>query len=151
LFDVLKQQKKTAIQLKVRAILRSRTNLRWQPHRTSKISTTETGSNLCVELGMGTKHAVQGSGTVSFWLESREVLSVSNVLWVPKRRSVLSVSEIEKKGYHILFRDGQVLFAPRRFSFRSAMVLGVKEGNLYWLRGQPMQAVTSSSRETDEE
>jgi hypothetical protein len=67
-------------------------------------SFTETGSNLCVELGMGTKHAVRGSGIVSFNLESGEVLRMSNVLWVPKiRRSVLSVSEIERKGYNILF------------------------------------------------
>jgi hypothetical protein len=35
------------------------------------------------------------------------------VLWVPElRRSVLSVSEIEKKGYHILFRDGQCCLCP---------------------------------------
>jgi hypothetical protein len=80
------------------------------------------------------------------------VLRVSNVLWVPElRRSVLSVSEIEKKGYHLLFRDGQVLFVPRRSSFRSTMVLGVREGNLYRLRGQPMRAVANRSRETDEE
>jgi hypothetical protein len=67
-------------------------------------SFTKTDSNLYVELGMRTKHAVRGSGTASFRLESGEVMRVSNVLWVPKlRRSVLSFSEIEKKGYHILF------------------------------------------------
>jgi hypothetical protein len=66
-------------------------------------SFTETSSDLCVELGMGTKHAVRGSGTLSFRLGSGEVPRVSNVLWVPELRSVLSVSEIEKKGYHILF------------------------------------------------
>jgi hypothetical protein len=99
---------------------------------------TETSSDLCVELGMGTKHAVRGSSTVLFRLESGEVLRVSNVLWVPElRRSVLSVSEIEKKGYHILFRDGQVLFVPRRSSFRS-------------VRDQPMRVVANMSRETDE-
>jgi len=31
------------------------------------------------------------------------------------------------------------------------MVLGVREGDLYRLRGQPMRAVTNNSRETDEE
>jgi hypothetical protein len=31
------------------------------------------------------------------------------------------------------------------------MVLGVRRGNLYRLRGQPMRVVTSRSRETDEE
>jgi len=113
---------------------------------------TETGSNLCVELGRGTKHAVRRSGTVSFRLESREVLRVSNVLWVPElRRSVVSVSEIEKKGYHILFQDGHVFFVPRRSSFRSAVVFGVRKGNLNRLRGQPMRTMANSGRETNEE
>jgi hypothetical protein len=90
-------------------------------------SFTETGSDLYVELGVGTKHAVQGSGTVSFRLESGEVLRVSNMLWLPKlKRIFLSVSEIEKKGYHILFRYGKVLFLPRQSSFISTVVLGVR-------------------------
>jgi hypothetical protein len=91
----------------------------------------ETSSNLCVELGMGTKHVVQGSSTISFRLESGEVLRVSNILWVPElRRCVLSLSEIENKGYHILFQDGQALFVRRRSSFKSAVVLRVRKGNL---------------------
>jgi hypothetical protein len=54
---------------------------------------TKTGSYLVVEIGMGTKHAVQGSNIVSFQMESGEVLRVSSVLWVPElRRRVLSVS-----------------------------------------------------------
>jgi hypothetical protein len=113
-------------------------------------SFTETDSDMCVELGMGTRHAVQGTGTIRFQLESRDVLRVTNVLWVPElRRSVLSVSEIEKKGYHVLFRDGQVLFVPRGSSFRSTVVLGVRERNLYRLKGQPMQAMANSSRVTE--
>ena len=63
---------------------------------------------------MGTKHAVQGFGAVSFQMESGDVLRVTNVLWVPKlRKSVLLVSTIEEKGYAVLFRDGQVLFMPK--------------------------------------
>jgi hypothetical protein len=42
----------------------------------------ETGSTLCVKLGMGAKHEIQGFGTVPFGLETGEVLRVSNVLWV---------------------------------------------------------------------
>jgi hypothetical protein len=56
-----------------------------------------------VELGMGTKHAVKGSGTVPFRMESGGVLRVTNVLWVPKLRSVFSVSTIENKGFDVLF------------------------------------------------
>jgi hypothetical protein len=37
-------------------------------------------------------------------MESGDVLRVTNVLWVPElRRSVLSVSMIEEKGYVVLF------------------------------------------------
>jgi hypothetical protein len=104
----------------------------------------DTGLDLCVELGMGTKHVVQGSGTISFQLESGEVLRVSNVLWVPKlRRSFLLVSEIERKGYHILFRDAHVLYVPKQSSFKSTMVLGVREDNLYRLSNYPMHDVTN--------
>lgn len=45
-------------------------------------SFTESDSDLYVELGMGTKHAVQGSGTMPFWMESEGMLRVINVLWV---------------------------------------------------------------------
>jgi hypothetical protein len=49
------------------------------------------------------------------------------VLWVPElNRSVLSVSDIEKKGYYIFFWDGQVLFVPRGSSFILTMVLGIR-------------------------
>jgi hypothetical protein len=70
-----------------------------------------------VELGMGTKHAVKGSGTMPFQLESRSTLRVMNVLWVPKiKRSVISVLMVEKNGFDIEFYDGKALIKPRRSS-----------------------------------
>jgi hypothetical protein len=76
-------------------------------------SFTESDSDLYVELGMGTKHAVQGSGTMSFRMESGDVLRVTNVLWVPKlRKSVLSVSTIEEKGYAVLFEMDRCCSCP---------------------------------------
>jgi hypothetical protein len=61
-------------------------------------------SDLYVELGMGTKHAVQGSRTVSFRMESGNVLRVTNMLCVPElRKSVLLVSTIDEKGYAVLW------------------------------------------------
>jgi hypothetical protein len=51
---------------------------------------TESDSNMYVELGVGTKYVVKGSGIVPFQMESRDVLRVINVLWVPElKRSVL--------------------------------------------------------------
>jgi hypothetical protein len=82
-------------------------------------------------------------------LESGEKLRVTNVLWVPElRRSVVLVLEIENKGYHILFQDGQVLFVPRGSSFISVMVFGVRGSNLYRLNGHPIQTIAKNSRVT---
>jgi hypothetical protein len=75
---------------------------------------TKSDSDMHVELGMGTKHAVKGFGIVSFQMESRGALRVTNVLWVLElKRSVLSVSVIEKKGFEVAFQDGQALIKPR--------------------------------------
>jgi hypothetical protein len=70
------------------------------------------------------------------------------VMGARTQRSVLSVSTIEEKGYAVLFRDGQVLFMPRGSSSDTTVVLGVRESNLYRLKGQPMRAMANSSRVT---
>jgi hypothetical protein len=89
-----------------------------------------------MEFGIGTKHAVKGSGTMPFRMESKGVLKVTNVLWVPElKRSVHSVSSIEKKGFDILFQDRQALIKPRGSSSDIAVVFGVRESNLYRPKG----------------
>jgi hypothetical protein len=108
-------------------------------------SFTESNLDLYVELSMGTKHAMQGSRTVSFWMDLGDVLRVTNVLWVPKcRRSVLLVLAIEKKGFDVMFQDGQALIKPKGSISNTTVVLGVRESNLYRLKGQPMQAMAHS-------
>jgi hypothetical protein len=85
-------------------------------------------------------------------MESEGILRVTNVLlWVPKLRSVLSISAIENKGYEVLFRDGHALIMPRGSSTNKAIVYGVRESNLCKLTGQPMQSMTSNSRVTENE
>lgn len=59
---------------------------------------------------------------------------------------MLSVLMIEKKGYEVLFRDGQTLIMPRGSSSGKAVVFRVRESNLYRLKGKPMRAMASSSR-----
>jgi hypothetical protein len=56
-------------------------------------SFTESDSDVYVELGMGTKHAVKGSGIVPFSMESGGMLRVMDVLWVPKLGGVCSQSQ----------------------------------------------------------
>lgn len=92
-----------------------------------------------------TKYAAKGFGIVPFQMELGGVLNVENVLWVLElRRSVLLVSMIEKKGFDIVFQDGRVLIKPRGSSSDVAIVLGVREGNLYRLKGKPMRAMAST-------
>lgn len=45
------------------------------------------------------------------------------------------VSTIEKKGFDIVFQDGQVLIKLRGSNPDAATVLGVRESNLYRLEG----------------
>jgi hypothetical protein len=97
----------------------------------------DSDSDLYVELGMGI--VVQGYGIVSFKMDSGGTLRVTNVLWVPKlRRSVLSILEIEKNGYDVLFQDEQVMIMPRGYSSEKVVVFGLRERNLYRIKSQPM-------------
>jgi hypothetical protein len=87
---------------------------------------------------MGTKHAMKGSGTVPFQMDSRGVLRVMIVLWVLELRSVFSVSTIEKNGFDVLFQDGHALIKPRGSSSDKAIFFRVRERNMYRLKGQTM-------------
>jgi hypothetical protein len=106
---------------------------------------TKSNSEMHVELGMRTKHAMKGSETIPFHLESGGTLRVMNVLWVLElKRSVISISVIEKKGFDVEFEDGKEMINPRGYSSDKAILFGVRESKLYRLKGHPMQAVERS-------
>jgi hypothetical protein len=89
-----------------------------------------------VEIGMGTKHVVRGSKIIPFWMELGGVLRVKNVIWVPElKRSVLSVSTIEKKGFDVAFQDGKKQIRPKGSSSDEEVSFGFREKNLYRLKG----------------
>jgi hypothetical protein len=60
------------------------------------------------------------------------------------KRSVISVSMIQKKGFDITFQDGKELIMPRGYSSEKVVFFGFKESNLYGIKGQPMRAICSS-------
>ena len=62
--------------------------------------------NLEIELGDESIVKVVGIGTVSFQRESLPPLAVSEVLYVPGLKNLISVSTIEDKGYEVTFRGG---------------------------------------------
>jgi hypothetical protein len=92
-----------------------------------------------VELGDNTKYAVKGVGTTSFQLISGKPLKMSEVLYVPGvKKNLLSISD---RGYAVAFMEGQVLAWPKGLSLASVEVIGIRDGSLYKLTGQPTQAL----------
>jgi hypothetical protein len=60
-------------------------------------------------------------------------------------KGVCSESQrLRRRGFDVLFEDGQALIKPRGSSSNIVVDFGVRESNLYRLKGQPMQAMASS-------
>jgi hypothetical protein len=105
-----------------------------------------------VEIGMGTKYIVMGYGIIPFWMESGGVLRVTYVIWVPKcKRSLLLISMVEKKGFGVALWDGKVLIKTRGYSSYITAIVGVRESNLYRIKGQPIQAMDRNKVVEDRE
>ena len=105
-----------------------------------------------VELVLGDDQEVKvvGSGTVSFQRESLPPMLLREVLYVPGlKKSLVSVSAIEERGYEVLFRDGQALLFPKGSSITSAKVIGTRHENLYKLMFQPARALFHSTNNSD--
>ena len=61
---------------------------------------------------------------------------MKDVLWVPElKRSVISVSMIEKKGFDEVFQDGKMLIMPRGSRLDKETIFGVRERKLHRLKG----------------
>lgn len=99
-----------------------------------------------MELGDDVRYAVKGEGTIMFQLELGGFFEAQDVLYVPGlKKNLLSVSVMENRGFDIMFKKGQVLIHPERASPDTAVSIGVREGNLYRLRGKPVQALVHDS------
>lgn len=94
-----------------------------------------------VELGDNDKYEVKGIGTPSFQLESRGIVSIINIFYVPGlKKNLLSISSLEDKGYRVTFVHGQVLAWKKDASFELAKFVGVQIGGLYCPLGCSIQA-----------
>jgi hypothetical protein len=51
------------------------------------------------------------------------------------KKSLLSISFLEAKGFRVAFVDGQVILCPKNSSIDKATVIVVWEGGLYKLKG----------------
>ena len=70
----------------------------------------EKDSHLRVVLGDDANYTVRGFGATSLQLESKDMLHLSDVLYVfGMKINVTSVFSLEAKGYKVAFSDGKVI------------------------------------------
>jgi hypothetical protein len=66
-------------------------------------------------------------------------LEVDGVMYVPKLNvNLLFVSALADMGYTVLFVDGQVLLRVERAALDATVRLGIRQGMMYRLLGQPV-------------
>ena len=93
-----------------------------------------------VELGDNGTYAIEGIGSTSLKLEWGWSLHLEEVLYVPGlKKNILSVGVLEDKGYIVAFTKGKAIMWPLGGDMSSAIEIGVKEGNVYHLTGNPIQ------------
>ena len=89
-----------------------------------------------VSLGDDYQYPVKGIGEASYKLDSGTPMKMKEVLYVPGlKKNLLSISALDKKGYRVAFKDGQVLMWTKGKSIEDAIVIGEEEGGLYKLKG----------------
>jgi hypothetical protein len=63
-------------------------------------------------------------------------MKMKDVLYSPGlKKSLLSISTLEKKGFRIAFIDGEVLMWAKGKTMKEAIIIGKEEGGLYKLKG----------------
>jgi hypothetical protein len=92
---------------------------------------SKTDSDLDVELGTFSKCGVEGVVTVRFQLDSREILEVEDVLYVPKlKKNLLLFLVFEDKGFFVTFKRVEVLICLEGDIPNTVVRIGVREGRL---------------------
>lgn len=101
-------------------------------------------------LGNDCTMGATGVGTITFQRESFPPLKSTEVLYVlGLKKSLVSVSYIEDRGFEVLFRGGWVLLYPKGGSITSARVIGVQQGKLYKLVFETIGALTCGTNNKD--
>jgi hypothetical protein len=77
-------------------------------------------------------YAIKGTGSTSFQLDSRFMLHIEDILYVPElTKNLISVVILEDKGHRVIFMEKKALLWPKDTELSSTIVIGIKEGGLY--------------------
>ena len=86
-------------------------------------------------------YAIDGIGSTSLKLDSGWSLHLEKILYVPGlKKNLHSIGVLEEKGYTVAFTHGKAIMWPSDGDMSLSIVIGVKEGNIYHLMGNPIQA-----------
>jgi hypothetical protein len=85
-----------------------------------------------VELGDDKCYKIEGVGSISFRLESGEMLHVDEVLYVSGlRNNILSFATLEDKGYLVIFKDRKALMWAKGSHLSTPEPIMTRRGGLY--------------------
>jgi hypothetical protein len=74
-------------------------------------------------------------------------MRLKGVLYVPGlKKNLLSISSLDKKGFRVAFIDGKFLMWYKGKTIEEVVVIGIKEGGLYKLKGHSDVALTHSTK-----
>jgi hypothetical protein len=86
-------------------------------------------------------------GESTYKLDSGTPIKMKDVLYVPGlKKNLLSISDIDKKGFRVSFIDGEFLMWPKGKTIEDAIVIGTKEGGLYKLKGHSDVSLNHSTK-----
>jgi hypothetical protein len=89
-----------------------------------------------VKLGDDYQYPIKGVGEASYKLDSGKAMRMKDMLYVPcLKKNLLSISNLDEKGFRVAFVDREVLMWPKGKTFDDAVFIGVQEGGLYKLEG----------------
>jgi hypothetical protein len=76
---------------------------------------------------------------------------MKDVLYVPGlKKNLLSILAIDKKGFRVAFIDGKFLMWSKGKTIEDVVVIGIKEGGLYKLKGHSDATLTHSTESSCE-
>ena len=84
---------------------------------------------------------MKGTGVVTLHLSQGQVLCLQDVLYIPHlKKNLVSISEMEKRGFKVAFVDGKVYIWKKNFN--EALTIGFRVDTLYQVGGSSLGAMS---------
>jgi hypothetical protein len=86
-------------------------------------------------------------GESPYKLDSGTPMRMKDLLYVPGlKNNLLYISYLDKKGFKVVFIDGEVLMWTKVKTIEFVVFIGTKEGGLYKLKGHSDISLTHSTK-----